>query len=67
MGKFSDASKCDWLYSYLYDYLGSYLHHKDSEVNIDNVRLTMNTFGLGEVVGGLVFASQVSILGYKRK
>ncbi len=52
---------------YLYDYLGSYLHYNDSEINVDHVRLSMNTFGFGEAVGGLIFASQISLLGYKRK
>ena len=51
---------------YVFDYLGSYLHYQIFETNIDDVRMSMNSFGLGEAIGGLIFSSQVSFFGYKR-
>ena len=60
---------------FLYDFVGSYLHNAsqitnmdndiDRLVTIDDVKATMSTFGLGELIGGLLISLQISHLGYK--
>lgn len=52
-------------WTYIVNYLSSYIHNSDSSIGLLEVNQTLNFLVIGNLLGGVTFYSVIKTLGYK--